>query len=189
MVLTPSAKKLKNGDRAPEFSLMNVDGKTVSLSNFKDHPVVVIFMCNHCPYVKAKIEEIADIQDNYRKQGVVVIGINSNDPTDYPEDGFDNMKLFAEEWGLKYYLVDPTQEVARAYGASCTPDPFVFNSAHRLVYHGRINDAMEPGQKPKHHDIKHVLGHILEHSEDKIEKWFVPSIGCSIKWKGSSEQT
>ena len=181
VLLESDPKTLKKGALAPDFCLKNVDGKLVSLKDFKDKPVVVIFMCNHCPYVKPKMEEIAKLQDDFETKGVVVLCVNSNDPTDFPEDDFENMKILAEDFGYKYYLVDETQEVAKSYGATCTPDPFVFNSAHRLIYHGRINDAMQPDDKPKRHDLREVLNKLTSHAE--IEEWFVPSIGCSIKWK------
>ena len=174
--------KLNPGDKAPDFSLQGIDDKTHSLADFSGKEgLLVIFMCNHCPYVKPKMDEIAQIQEEYASKGVVVLCINSNDPTDFLEDDFEGMKAIAEEKGYKYYLVDDTQEVAKAYGATCTPDPFVFNSSHRLVYHGRINNAMQPGDKPTHHDLKSVLDKLISRAE--IEAWFVPSIGCSIKWK------
>jgi len=91
------------------------------------------------------------------------------------------MQKLAEEKGYKYYLLDETQEVAKAYGAVCTPDPFVFNKEHKLVYHGRINDAMSPDDQPTKHDMREVLDKVLK--GDPIDEWFVPSMGCSIKWK------
>jgi len=178
-LLHSDKQKLQPGDSAPSFSLKNVDGSTVSLSDFNDRVLVVIFMCNHCPYVKPKFDEIASLQKDY--PNAVVIGINSNDTANYPEDSFDNMQKLAEEKGYKYYLLDETQEVAKAYGAVCTPDPFVFNKEHKLVYHGRINDAMSPDDQPTKHDMREVLDKVLK--GDPIDEWFVPSMGCSIKWK------
>ena len=180
-LLQSDARKLTPGAKAPEFSLRNVDGKTVNLADFSGKPVVIIFMCNHCPYVKPKMDEIASLQDEYGKKGVVVIGINSNDPANYPEDDAEHMKKIALERGFRYYLVDETQETARAYGATCTPDPFVFDKGHKLIYHGRINDAMNPGDVPKKHDVREVLDAML--AGKQITDWFVPSMGCSIKWK------
>lgn len=181
MALLKSEQKLQPGDKAPAFTLKNVTGSMVRLSDFEGKPVVVIFMCNHCPYVKPKMEEIAAIQNDYADKGVVVIGINSNDAENYPEDSFANMKKFAEDFGYDYYLYDESQDVARAYGAVCTPDPFVFDKDHKLVYHGRINDAMSPGDKVSKRDLREVLDKVL--AGESVGDWFVPSMGCSIKWK------
>ncbi|MBI2575959.1 thioredoxin family protein [Candidatus Woesearchaeota archaeon] len=180
-LLQSDARKLTPGSDAPPFSLKNVDGEIVCLSDFKGKPIVIIFMCNHCPYVKPKMGEIASLQDEYGKKGVIVVGINSNDPANYPEDDAEHMRTIAHEKGYKYYLVDETQETARAYGATCTPDPFVFDKGHKLVYHGRINDAMNPGDAPTRHDLQLALDAML--AGKQIKDWFVPSIGCSIKWK------
>jgi len=174
-------QSLMKGDIAPDFSLKNVDNSTVSLSQFKGKTVVIIFMCNHCPYVKPKMQEIAEIQEKYKDKGVVVIGINSNDTVNYPEDSFENMQQAAKELGYDYYLLDETQDVARAYGAVCTPDPYIFNKDHKLAYHGRINNAMSPEDTPSKHDIQEVLDKLL--SGEEPEEWFQPSMGCSIKWK------
>ncbi len=182
MVLTKSdCKTLNKGDVAPDFSLKNVDGSMFSLSSLRGNPIVIIFMCNHCPYVKPKMDEISAIQRDYRSKGVAVVCINSNDTTNYPEDGFENMQKLAQEKGYQFYLLDETQEVAVAYGATCTPDPFVFDSEHRLVYHGRINNAMEPSDKPTKHDMREVLDNMLAGKE--VKDWFRPSMGCNIKWK------
>ena len=181
VLLKSDAKRLQPKDSAPEFSLLNTDGNTISLTDFKGKIAVIIFMCNHCPYVKPKFDEIAKIQNDYANKKVVVIGINSNDPDYDSEDSFENMKELAEEKGYKYYLVDDTQEIAKSYGATCTPDPFIFDKEHKLVYHGRINNAMEPHDTPTKHDMREVLNKLL--AGEKIEEWFVPSMGCSIKWK------
>lgn len=182
MVLMESRDKLKIGDEARAFELLGVDGKNYSLENFKGRPFLIIFMCNHCPYVKAKIDYIKELQREYENK-VTIIGINSNDAEDYPEDNFENMKKYAEEGNYNFvYLVDETQDVAKAYGASCTPDPFLFNSNMKLVYHGRINDQMEPGDDVSEHDMKKAFNLVLENKEIDFEVH--PSIGCSIKWKG-----
>ncbi len=177
MSLEKSGKKLSKGDAAPSFSLKNVDGSTVSEEDFAGEPFCVIFMCNHCPYVKAKMEEISDLQS----LGVPIIGINSNDAEEYPEDSFEKMQDVAEEHGYRYYLRDESQEVAKAYGAVCTPDPFLFDEAHELMYHGRINNAMKPDETPTRHDLREVIEAVQDGEE--IEDWFRPSMGCSIKWK------
>lgn len=179
VLLQSEIKELQKGDAAPDFSLKNVYEDTVSLSDFKGKPIVVIFMCNHCPYVKPKMSEIAAIQNDYKD--FAVICINSNDPIEYPEDDFEHMKKIAEKFGYNYYLVDETQDVARAYGAACTPDPFVFDAGHKLVFHGRINDAMNPSDEASESTLRNILDKVRE--EEEIEEWFVPSMGCSIKWK------
>ena len=180
-LLQSESRKLQKGDAAPEFALKNVDGETYRPKYFAGKIMVIIFMCNHCPYVKAKMDEIKDIQEKYKDKDVVVIGINSNDPINYPEDDFAHMQALAKEKGYAFYLVDETQEIAKAYGATCTPDPFVFDKNHKLVYHGRINDAMSPEDTPTKHELQKALDKLIANEE--IEEWFVPSRGCSIKWK------
>ncbi len=186
MVLLKSEIVLKSGDRAPEFNLLGTDDKNHSLSEFNEYPaLLVIFMCNHCPYVQAKVTAMNEISEKF-KGNLAMIGINSNDPTDYPDDSFDNMKKFTKERGIKFtYLVDETQEVAKRYGAVCTPDPFLFDSNRRLVFHGRIDNAMKPEDTPTEKTMISNVEKLLVGK--KIENDFEPSMGCSIKWK--SQQT
>ncbi|MDP6600171.1 MAG: thioredoxin family protein, partial [Candidatus Woesearchaeota archaeon] len=122
MVLTKSVGNLKAGEKAIDFNLKGIDGKTYSLNNFKDaKALLIIFMCNHCPYVKAKQQMMTDLQAKYKDKGLVIIGINSNESENYPEDNFDGMVETAKEKGLNFiYLHDETQEIGKAYGASCT---------------------------------------------------------------------
>src|SRR3990167_8025091 len=149
MVLLKSLEKLRNGDKAPDFNLKCTNGKTYSLSNFKNaKALLIIFMCNHCPYVKAKQKTIIGLQNKYKSNGLVIVGINSNESENYPEDNFDGMIKTANEKGYNFvYLHDEAQKVAKAYGASCTPDPFLFDAKQKLVYHGRLDNALEPGQE------------------------------------------
>jgi peroxiredoxin len=137
MVLLESQTKLKKGDIAPEFELLGIDDKKHTLKDYENYKgFLVIFMCNHCPYVKAKVDALNEL---YEKCG------NSNDSMDYPEDSFDAMKQTAKEKKFQFdYLVDETQEIAKKYGAMCTPDPFLFNSKKELVFHGKIDNAMKP---------------------------------------------
>lgn len=182
MVLLESQIKLKTGDIAPDFQLLGVDDKKHTLNDYSRYQgILVIFMCNHCPYVKAKAKDFNELYEKFGDK-IAVIGINSNDSKDYPEDSFENMKKTVKEKGFKFdYLVDDTQEIAKKYGAICTPDPFLFNSNKQLVFHGRIDNAMKPDniatEKTMINNIKKLL------SDEKIEKDFDPSIGCSIKWK------
>jgi len=181
VLLKSDTRTLQKGASAPEFSLKNVDGNVVSLSDFNGKALVVIFGCNHCPYVKPKMDEIAALQNDYLDKDVVVIMINSNDAVNYPDDDFDHMVLLAKEKGYKYYLYDESQEIAIAYGATCTPDPFVFDKDHKLVFHGRINNQMEPSDEVTENTIRIILDKMLAGQE--VVDWFVPSQGCSIKWK------
>ncbi len=181
MVLMRSIDKLKLNDSALDFSLPGADGKNYSLRDFSGKPLLIIFMCNHCPYVKAKIEYIKKLQGEYKGK-VNIVGINSNDPEDYPEDSFENMKKYAKKGEYNFvYLFDKTQGIARAYGASCTPDPFLFDGDLKLVYHGRINDQMEPEDDVTEHDMKKAFDYVL--ADKKIDFEVFPSIGCSIKWR------
>jgi peroxiredoxin len=185
MVLLKSEVALKTGDKAPDFNLLGIDNKKHSLAEFANHPLLVIFMCNHCPYVQAKVRALNEIYDKFKGE-IAMIGINSNDPTNYPDDSFENMKKFANEKNIKFiYIVDETQEIAKKYGAVCTPDPFLFDKDSRLVFHGRIDNSMKPEDKATEKTMILNIERIL--AGKKIEKDFDPSMGCSIKWK--SQQT
>ena len=181
MVLLESEVSLKTGDSAPDFSLKGIDDNIHSLADYDKKGLLVIFMCNHCPYVKAKIEAIKEIHQKFKDQ-ISLIGINSNDSDKYPDDSFGSMKTVANEKNITFdYLVDESQETAKKYGAVCTPDPFLFDSDRKLVFHGRIDDAMNPDaiatEKVMINNIEKFL------NGEKIDKDFDPSIGCSIKWK------
>jgi len=182
MALVESISKLKNGYKAPDFSLPATDGKTYSLSDFKDtKALLIIFMCNHCPYVKPKFDEINRISKDFKKDGFVVIGINSNDANFVEEDSFNNMKKIAEEKDFQfYYLYDETQEIAKEYGATCTPDPFLFDEKQKLIFHSRIDDthADEPANI---HEMYEAIEEYFETGTITLEQ--SPSMGCSIKWK------
>ena len=182
MVLLESKITLKTGDNAPDFSLKGVDDEMHSLDSYTGNKgLLIIFMCNHCPYVKAKIEAIKEIHEKF-SHNIALIGINSNDSIKYPDDNFESMKQVVEEKDLKFdYLMDEDQETAKKYGAVCTPDPFLFDQNRKLIFHGRIDDAMNPDaiavEKTMIVNIEKFL------NGDTIEKDFEPSIGCSIKWK------
>ena len=182
MVLLESQIKLKAGDQAPDFDLIGIDDKNHSLNSYKDFDgLLVIFICNHCPYVKAKVDAINEIHEKF-KDRVALVGINSNDPINYPDDSFENMKKVAREKGIKYdYLVDDSQDIAKKYGAICTPDPFLFDKERKLVFHGRIDNAMNPDDTATEKTMISNIEKLL--AGEKIEKNFDPSIGCSIKWR------
>ena len=181
MVKTLSNQQLISGSTSPDFSLKGVDDKMYSLKDFRSKAFLVIFMCNHCPYVKARINDIVNLQSKFNNSDLQIIGINSNDST-YEGEGFDNMIKFSQEYSLNFpYLIDETQNVARDFGAVCTPDPFLFNENKELVFHGKINDANDPTATPTYNTMEENIKKLL--NGQSLEKDFDPSIGCSIKWK------
>jgi peroxiredoxin len=181
MVKTLSSQKLVSGSVSPDFLLKGVDNKMYSLKDFNSKSFLVVFICNHCPYVKARINDIVDLQSKFDYKDLQVIGINSNDPN-YEGEGFVNMVKFSNDYSLNFpYLIDDTQNVAKDYGAVCTPDPFLFDVDKKLVFHGKINDAIEPNATPSYNIMEENINRLLKGLD--IEKDFDPSIGCSIKWK------
>lgn len=181
MAKTLSSQTLKKNNTAPTFRLMGTDNKFYSLADFRSKCLLIVFICNHCPYVKARIGDLVTLQSKFPESGLQIVGINSNDPT-YQDEGFENMVKFSKENNLNFpYLMDDTQQIARSYGAVCTPDPFLFDQNRRLVFHGKINDAMEPEMTPQVNVMENNIRKILD--GEIIEKDFDPSIGCSIKWK------
>lgn len=182
MALTQSYEMLKHGDTAPAFSLQGTDGKRYSVASFKARCLLVVFMCNHCPYVKQKMKTLVDLQQRFKLDELQIVGINSNDAQRYPDDSFENMKKAVVEYGLNFpYLFDETQHIAKAYGASCTPDPFLFDEQRKLVFHGRIDNALDLGQKASEHTMEEAIIAVL--SGSPLDVGFKPSVGCSIKWK------
>ena len=180
MVLMKSEHKLKKGDKAPDFNLVGTDDKSHNLSDLKGSAYLVIFMCNHCPYVLGKLSELNRIHEDFKDKGLVVIGINSNEDENYPEDSFDNMKKFVNSGKIKFtYLRDETQETAKSYGATCTPDPFLFDKDLRLIHHGRIDDEPGPEDGNKK-ELYEAIKEFLDTGEISLEE--KPSMGCSIKW-------
>ena len=150
------------------------------MHDYKSRTTLVAFICNHCPYVKARIGDIVALQSKFKPSELQVIGVNSNDPN-YKDEGFGNMVMFAKDYSLNFpYLIDESQDIARAYGAVCTPDPFLFFDG-KLTFHGRINDALEPEARPTVPVMENNVRKLLK--GERLEKDFDPSIGCSIKWK------
>jgi peroxiredoxin len=174
---------LQIGDPAPSFSLPGIDGRTHSLDGLSDKPVlVVVFSCNHCPYVQAYEDRLVAIQRDYAGRGVQVIAINSNDDVNYPEDGFEQMVARARDKGFNFpYLRDASQAVARAYGATHTPQLFVFDRARRLRYMGKIDDNWQNPQAVTRRYLRDVLDALLS-GRDPAEAQ-THAIGCTIKWK------
>jgi peroxiredoxin len=172
---------LSLGNAAPDFDLPGVDGSRYSLGSFKDKPVlVVVFSCNHCPYVKAYEDRIVSIQRDYASKGVQFVAINSNDEKSYPEDGFEQMVVRAKEKGFNFpYLRDETQDVVTAYGAVCTPHVFAFDKHRTLRYRGRVDDSRDP-TKVSTHDLRNALDDLLGGGEVRVPD--TRPFGCSIKW-------
>jgi peroxiredoxin len=186
MVALDSEKDaLDRGDVAPAFELPGVDGGTHSLDDFADNEaLLVVFTCNHCPYAQAKFDELNALAAEY--DDAAVVGINPNDAEEYPEDAFEKMEEYVESGKVQYdaYLRDESQEVAAEYGATCTPDPFLFareDGEFRLAYHGRLDDATNPDDEPTEREMKALIDRVL--AGEEIDDEFKPSRGCSIKWK------
>ena len=182
MALVESSNHIKHGDTAPSFTLKGTDGNKYSLEDVKgEQATLVIFMCNHCPYVIGKLDEMNKIYEDFKDTGLTVIGINANDADNYPEDSFEHMQDFVKEGKVKFlYVYDESQEVAKKYDAQCTPDPFLFDKDLKLVFHSRIGDP--PGQHPsKVPELYDAINEFLETGSISAEE--KPSMGCSIKWK------
>ena len=175
--------KLKIGDKALPFNLPGVDGLNHSLEEFSGRPaVVVIFSCNHCPYVRAWEDRMVEIQKDYASGGVQLVAINANDAMKYPEDSFEKMKQRANEKGFNFpYLRDESQQVARAYGAERTPEVFLFDKTGTLRYHGAIDDNYDNPAEVKARYLRDALDAILTGTVAGMEE--TRPVGCTIKWK------
>lgn len=171
------------GTPAYDFNLKRIDDRMYGLSSFADKAVlVVVFMCNHCPYVQAVWGRLNKLQNDYAESGVQFVGINPNasNPS-FPEDNFEEMKKAPAEFGMNFpYLIDETQEIARAYGAVCTPDIFVYDKDRKLVYRGRIDDNWKDEGAVTRHELRSALDALI--SGGRVLDGQRPSIGCSIKW-------
>ena len=187
MSVTPSTMS-PLGMEAPDFELPDTSGDPVSLGDFDGaNALLVVFLCNHCPYVKHIRDELAEFAREYRDEGLAVVGISSNDVEQYPEDAPDRMKEVKEEVGFPFpYLYDESQEVAREYGAACTPDFFLFDENRELVYRGQFDDSRPGNDVP-------VTGEDLRTAADRtlegrpVPEDQSPSVGCNIKWKPGNE--
>lgn len=192
MVRTASTM-LPLGTSAPNFSLLNVDGRVVSLADFRgSKALLVMFLCNHCPYVKHVAPELANLARDYQARGVAVVAINSNDAAAFPADSPEQMIHEAEERGYTFaYLFDETQEVALAYRAACTPDFYVFGPDFRLAYRGQLDNSRPPGREEgpvvplNGHDLRAALDAVL--ASQPVPEPQRPSIGCNIKWRPGHE--
>jgi peroxiredoxin len=176
------------GAPAPDFSLRNIDGETVSLSDFSDAPaLLVVFMCNHCPFVKHVADGLARLSREYQRRGVAVVGVNSNDVETYPDDAPEKMAEEARQRGYTFpYLFDATQEVAKSYRAACTPDFFVFDKDRTLAYRGQMDDSRpQSGIEVTGRDLRAALDAVL--AGQPVPEKQRPSLGCNIKWKEGNE--
>ena len=189
MVLAESAEALDVGDPAPGFALPGTDGETHRLDDYADREaVLLVFTCNHCPYAVAKVDALNDIAADY--DDVAVVGVNPNDDEQKPDDSFERMVELVEDGTVGYdaYLRDESQEVARKYGATCTPDPFLLvreDGGFVVAHHGRLDDAMSPDDEPSGapgFEMRAAIDDVLAGRDVSVEP--SPSRGCSIKWRG-----
>ncbi len=184
MALTPSTM-VALGTSAPAFSLPDTEGKIVSLDTFKAAPaLLVMFICNHCPYVKHIRVGLAALTQEYLRRGVAIVGINSNDAESYPADNPDRMREEKQSAGYPFaYLFDESQAVAKAYDAACTPDFFLFDGQRRLVYRGQMDESRPGGAVPvTGSDLRQAMDAVL--AGKPVSSKQTPSVGCNIKWKG-----
>jgi len=189
MVATNSTM-LPLGTRAPDFALPDTAGRQVSLRDYANaSALVVVFMCNHCPYVKHLRGALAQFARDYQSRGVAVVGINSNDVDNYPADSPARMAEEAKSAGYAFpYLYDESQAVAKAYRAACTPDFFVFNHEQRLAYRGQFDDSRPSnGVPPNGRDLRAAVDALL--AGKPVPPTQKPSLGCNIKWKPGMSRT
>ncbi len=196
MALTPSTM-LPLGTQAPHFALPDTEGNTVSLQDFAPHKVlVVMFICNHCPYVKHIAPELAKLGRDYANKAVAIVAINPNDTEAYPEDSPAKMAEEKASRGYLFpYLLDPTQHVAKAYQAACTPDFYVFDNARKLAYCGRLDETRphrissgnydDRDGKAHGKDLRAAIEALLADERPSPDQH--PSVGCNIKWKPGNE--
>ena len=175
---------MRIGDPIISFNLLGIDGKSHGLEEYSDKEVIVVmFSCNHCPYVKAYEERFVAIQSDYADKGVLVVAINPNDDSVFPADSFENMKVRAREKGFNFpYLRDEDQNVAKVYEAKRTPEVFVFDKKRVLRYHGRIDDNVWNPGGVKVHYLRDALDAVFEGRQVLVEE--TSPVGCTIKWAG-----
>ena len=182
MVNTPSTM-LPLGTTMPDFKLPDYDGNMHNSADYKNSPTLVMFICNHCPYVRHIVEKLSERAKEYQEQGVDVVAISANDVEQYPDDSPENMKAFAEQHDFSFpYLFDESQGVAKAYKAACTPDLYLFDGSNELVYRGQF-DGSRPGNDVPvtGEDLTDAVHRLL--NDEPIPEEQTPSVGCNIKWK------
>ena len=183
MAQTPSTM-LALDTPLPAFSLPDYNSRLISSADFEDQPVLVMFICNHCPYVKHIQGDIVDILKPYQTKGIQAVAINSNDFKAYPDDTPEKMQEVAERFGFTFpYLIDESQHVAKSFKAACTPDFFLFDKDHKLVYRGQLDDSRPGNDIPvTGQDLKHAMDLLLQ-GKRVPESEQTPSVGCNIKWR------
>lgn len=182
VLINDNSSVLNIGDSMPQFSLPATDGTTVDSSLIRDPVLVVIFTCNHCPYAQAYEDRIIDLANDFDQEGAQFVLINSNDAESYPEDSLEEMKALHEEKGFPFpYCFDESQEVARSYGALCTPHCFVFDRYRALQYKGQIDDNWETPKEVTQRTLHDAVRALIDGGEPKVKE--ANAIGCSIKWK------
>jgi peroxiredoxin len=180
LTYTPEAQI---GSSCPEFKLLAVDGRTYQKSDFKNFKAfLVMFICNHCPYVKAVEDRLIALDREMKAKGVEIVAISANDAENYPDDSFENLKKRAVEKNYPFpYLYDETQAVAKSFGAVCTPDFFLYDANFKLAYRGRLDDSWKDPSEVKRQELKEAIINLLEGHKPLSEQR--PSMGCNIKWK------
>lgn len=186
MVLTPS-QMVDLGSTAPDFSLLDTSGNTVSRSDFAEKPLLVMFICNHCPFVIHLRDDLAKTCKEYEAKGVAVVGISANDVAKHPDDGPEKMAEEVKNVGYTFpYLYDESQEVAKAYRAACTPDFFLYDTNHKLAYRGQYDDSRPESDTPvTGSDIRVAMDAVLAGNAPLSDQ--KNSIGCNIKWREGNE--
>lgn len=172
------------GSYAPDFELPGVDGSVHHLARYlkQYRAIAVVFICNHCPYVRLYLNRLKQIQAAFQSQGFMLIGINANDDTRYPDDSFENMKCFAAENQINFlYLRDVSQDVARSFGAECTPEVFLLDQAGVLRYRGAIDDQAQNANAVKIHHLKEAIAQLLQGHTITVTS--IDAVGCSVKWR------
>jgi peroxiredoxin len=178
---------LKLGTSAPDFSLPDTTGNIVKRSDFSDQPLLVIFTCNHCPFVLHILDQLVAVVHEFQQRGISTVMINANDVENYPDDSPEKMHELSMQKGFAFsYLFDESQQTARAYQAACTPDLYLFDAGHKLYYRGQFDDA-RPGNDAAidGHDLRAALEALLADENAPAEQ--TPSLGCNIKWKAGNE--
>ena len=186
MSLTPSTM-LSLGTTAPDFELPDVSNQTISLDFADGSPLLVMFICQHCPFVKHVKQQLAQLGKDYADSDLKIVAISANDVATHPDDSPEKLKAMAQEFDFKFPMCyDESQETAKAYTAACTPDFFLFDAEHKLVYRGQLDDSRPGNDKPvTGKDLRGAIDAVLAGKE--VEPDQKPSVGCNIKWKKGNE--
>lgn len=182
VLINDNSKALNINDHMPHFSLPATDGLVVDSSIIRDPVLVIVFTCNHCPYAQAVEQRLIDLAIDFDQEGAQFVLINSNDAEKYPDDSFACMKARHDEKNFPFpYCFDESQQVAKSFGALCTPHCFVFDAARKLKYMGRVDDNWKEPEKVTEHNLRDAIAAVLKGQEPPVHR--MNAIGCSIKWK------